>query len=208
MDNDTGQSASAFSQRFLDELAGVLARVDVEPIDLLADRLARLRSDGGRVFIVGLGGSAANASHAACDLRGLANIEAYAPTDMAAAFTAAANDYGWRQAFAQWLKISRISASDALMVLSVGGGSEDPPVSENLIEAMQIARRAGAFVCGVVGPNGGETARTADICVRMPEPPGDLRTTHTEIFQSVVWHLLVTHPALNEITPRWESLTP
>ena len=197
-----------FGQRFLDELIAVAARLNVAAVDRLADRLSNVRPCGGRVFVIGLGGSAANASHAACDLRGLAGLDAYAPTDSAASFTAAANDYGWREAFRRWLEVSRISERDVLLVLSVGGGSLDPPVSENLVTAIEVAREAGAFVCGVVGPDGGETASMADLCISVPVQDRALRTTHTEIFQSVVWHMLVTHPALKSVTPRWESLRP
>lgn len=197
---------STFSTRFLTELARAADRLDHTMVDRLAARLAEIRDAGGRVFVVGLGGGAANAAHAACDLRGLANVQAYAPTDAVASLTAAANDYGWRHAFTRWLLVSQISAADALLVFSVGGGSENPPVSENLIEAIGLARKVGAFTAGVVGPDGGATARLADLCIRTPVADPRLRTTHTEIFQSVVWHMLVTHPALGQVTPRWETL--
>lgn len=197
---------ATFSTRFLAELTRAADRLDHTMVDRLAVRLAGIRDAGGRVFVVGLGGGAANAAHAACDLRGLANVQAYAPTDTPASLTAAANDYGWRHAFTRWLLGSRLCAADALLVLSVGGGSEDPPVSENLIEAIQLARKVGAFTAGVVGPDGGATARLADLCIRTPVEDLGFRTTHTEIFQSVVWHMLVTHPALGQVTPRWESL--
>jgi D-sedoheptulose 7-phosphate isomerase len=200
--------AQSFGRRFLDELVAVAARLNLAEIDRLAERLSEIRSGGGRVFVIGLGGSAANASHAACDLRGLAGLDACAPTDNVASFTAAANDHGWRDAFNYWLKVSRICDRDALLVLSVGGGSLDPPVSECLIAAIGVARAAGAFVCGVVGPDGGETMTLADLCIRVPVEDRALRTTHTEIFQSVIWHMLVTHPALNSAAPRWESLCP
>ncbi|MGN9908689.1 SIS domain-containing protein [Phytohabitans sp. LJ34] len=201
-------NTGGFSERFLNELVATAQRFDHEAVDRLAGRLAETRRVAGRVFIVGLGGSAANASHAACDLRGLANIEAYTPADSPASLTAAANDYGWRQAFTRWLLVSRIGAQDVLLVLSVGGGSEDPPVSENLIEAVKLGRAAGAFTVGIVGPDGGETARLADLCVRIPIEDAGLRTTHTEIFQAVVWHMLATHPLLQQVVPRWESLRP
>lgn len=198
----------AFTRRFLAAIATVAERTDTDLVDQLADRLATVRDDAGRVFVVGVGGGAANASHAACDLRGLAAVEAYAPTDNSASLTAAANDYGWRHSISRWLTGSRICHRDALMVFSVGGGSEDPPVSVNLIEAITVARAAGAFVCGVVGPDGGETARLADLCVRVQVPDREFRTTHTEIYQSVIWHLLVTHPRLSASTPLWETLRP
>jgi D-sedoheptulose 7-phosphate isomerase len=197
---------TGFGPRFLAEIGSVAATLDHAAVDRLAERLARVRDEAGRVFIVGLGGGAANAAHAACDLRGLAGIEAYAPTDSPASLTAAANDYGWINAFSRWLSASRLGARDALLVLSVGGGSIDPPVSENLVKAVSFARLAGAFVCGVVGPDGGETARLADLCIRVPVTDPTLRTTHTEIFQAVVWHMLAVHPRLNTTTPKWESL--
>lgn len=199
---------SAFTRRFLAAIATVAERMDTDLVDQLADRLATVRDDAGRVFVTGVGGGAANASHAACDLRGLAAVEAYAPTDSSASLTAAANDYGWRQSISRWLTGSKICGHDALMVFSVGGGSEDPPVSVNLIEAISVARAAGAFVCGVVGPDGGETARQADLCVRVPVSDREFRTTHTEIYQSVIWHLLVSHPRLRAGTPLWETLRP
>jgi D-sedoheptulose 7-phosphate isomerase len=201
-------SGSTYGQRFLAELAEIAGRLDHSAVDRLAERLARVRTSGGRVFVVGVGGGAGNAAHAACDLRGLADIEAYAPTDSPASFTASANDYGWPHAFTRWLTVSRLGERDVLMVLSVGGGSVDPPVSENLVEAVKLARAAGAFVCGVVGPDGGETARLAQLCIRVPVVDRAFRTTHTEIYQAVVWHMLVTHPSLNATTPRWESLCP
>lgn len=197
---------TGFSRRFLVELAAIAGLLDHGAVDRLAERLARTRETGGRVFVVGLGGGAANAAHAACDLRGLAGVEAYAPTEDVASLTAAANDHGWRHAFTRWLTISRLGDGDVLLVMSVGGGSEDPPVSENLVEAVRLARSVGAFVSGVVGPAGGETARLADLCIRVPVVNRAFRTTHTEIYQSVVWHMLVTHPLLNAVTPHWESL--
>lgn len=199
---------SSFTRRFLSAVAAVAERTDADLLDRLAARLAAVRDAQGRVFVVGVGGGAANASHAVCDLRALAGVEAYAPTDNAAALTAAANDHGWQHSVSRWLIGSRIGPRDALMVFSVGGGSQDPPVSVNLVEAVAVARAADAFVCGVVGPDGGETARLADLCVRVPVPEREFRTTHTEIWQSVVWHLLVSHPALNTATPLWESLRP
>jgi D-sedoheptulose 7-phosphate isomerase len=199
---------SAFTGRFLAAIVAVAERIDTGLVDQLADRLASVRDSSGRVFVVGVGGGAANASHAACDLRGLAAFEAYAPTDSSASLTAAANDYGWRHSVSRWLTSSKVCSRDALMVFSVGGGSEDPPVSINLIEAMSVARTAGAFICGVVGPDGGETARRADLCLRVPVSVREFRTTHTEIYQSVLWHLLVSHPRLRAGTPLWETLHP
>lgn len=199
-------SDAEFMRRFLTEVAAIAEKIDCEAIEVIAERIAAVRESSGRVFIAGVGGGAANAAHAVCDLRGLADVEAYAPTDNPAALTAAANDYGWRESLSRWLACSRIGKRDMLMVFSVGGGSEDPPVSLNVVDAVRLAADAGAFVCGVVGPDGGNTAQLADICIRVPVRDRGFRTTHTEIFQSVVWHMLVTHPALNRVTPKWESL--
>ncbi|MFE7570314.1 hypothetical protein ACFU76_25655 [Streptomyces sp. NPDC057539] len=199
-------AAHRHTTRFLEVLAAVTARVDGAGIDRIARRLAEVRTAQGRLFLLGVGGGAGNATHAVCDFRNLAGLDASSPTDNAATLTASINDRGWRNAVAEWLRCSNLGPRDAVMVFSVGGGSEEPPVSVNLVEALRCAREAGAYLCGVVGPDGGETARLADDCVRVPVVERDFRTTHTEIFQSVVWHLLITHPALATIRPRWESL--
>ncbi len=199
---------TGFSKQFLDELAAISGRLDTALVDELAERLGEVRDTGGRLFILGIGGGAGNAGHAVCDLRGLAGFDAYAPTDNPASLTALTNDHGWRYAFSRWLEDSRLGPRDAVLVFSVGGGSEDPPVSVNLVEAVRLATERGAFVCGVVGPDGGETARLADVCIRVPVADLTFRTTHTEIIQSVVWHMLATHPRLNTVTPLWETLRP
>ncbi len=197
---------TGFSKQFLDELAAISGRLDTALVDDLAERLGEVRDTGGRLFVLGIGGGAGNAGHAVCDLRGLAGFDAYAPTDNPASLTALTNDHGWRYAFSRWLEGSRLGPRDAVLVFSVGGGSEDPPVSVNLVEAVRLATERGAFVCGVVGPDGGETARLADVCIRVPVADLTFRTTHTEIIQSVVWHMLATHPRLNTVTPLWETL--
>jgi D-sedoheptulose 7-phosphate isomerase len=197
---------ATFVDDFLVELSGIAHRLDRDEIDAIATRLEQLRAENGRVFVIGVGGGAANATHAVCDLRGLAGIEAYSATDNAATLTATANDYGWRQSVSRWLTGSHIGPRDLLMVFSVGGGSETPPVSVNLVEAVKVALAGGATVCGVVGPDGGETARLAHLCIRVPVLGRSFWTTHTEIYQSVVWHLLVTHPRVRATTPKWESL--
>ncbi|MFE4698487.1 SIS domain-containing protein [Streptomyces sp. NPDC001935] len=194
--------------RFLETLAAVAGDLDHTAVDRMAQRLARVRAEQGRVFLLGVGGGAGNATHAVCDLRNLAGLDAHAPTDNAATLTAAINDRGWRSAYAEWLTCANIGPRDAVMVFSVGGGSEEPPVSVNLVEALRTAQDSGAYICGVVGPDGGETARMADECLRVPVNDRDYRTTHTEIFQSVVWHMLIVHPLLAVTTPRWESLRP
>jgi D-sedoheptulose 7-phosphate isomerase len=199
-------SVDAYSSRFVAELVGVANRLDLAAVAALARRLREVRGAGGRLFCIGVGGGAANAAHAVCDFRAMADMEAYAATDNTATLTASINDHGWSGSLSRWLSGSRIGNLDALIVFSVGGGSQVPPVSLNVVEAIGLAKRRGAFVCGVVGPEGGETARSADLCIRVPVVAADLITTHTEIFQAVVWHLLVTHPELNRALPHWESL--
>jgi D-sedoheptulose 7-phosphate isomerase len=201
-------AVGAHSIRFLDELRTITESLDGRIVDEIALRLRRVREESGRVFLVGVGGGAANATHAVCDLRALAGLEAYAPTDNPAALTASINDYGWRESFARWLRCSHLDRRDAVVVFSVGGGSEDPPVSVNIVEAVRLAVDVGAFVCGVVGPDGGVTAQLADICVKVPVTDREYRTTHTEIYQAVVWHMLATHPVLAQSRPHWEVLRP
>jgi D-sedoheptulose 7-phosphate isomerase len=196
----------SFAAGYLAEAARILAQLDVAAIDRMAALLAEVRDARGRVFVLGVGGSAANASHLVNDLRKLAELEAYAPTDNVAELTARTNDEGWSRVFAGWLAVSRLGASDALLVLSVGGGSVEPPVSPNLVEAIRAAKQVGARVCGIVGRDGGYTAREADVCVVVPTVNAAHVTPHTESFQSVVAHLLVSHPALKARPTRWEEL--
>ncbi len=195
-----------FVERHLAEAAEILARLDRGAIRAVVDRLAEVRERGGRLFVLGIGGSAANASHAVNDFRKLCAIEAYAPTDNVSELTARINDDGWAAALAGWLAASRLCARDGLLVFSVGGGDEGRNVSPNLVEAIRAARRAGATVVGVVGRDGGYTARTADACVVIPTVSPDAVTPHTEAFQAVVWHLIVSHPRLKAAPTRWESL--
>jgi D-sedoheptulose 7-phosphate isomerase len=197
---------SRHTTHFVRELVAVAERLDLAEVERMAEELARRRDAGGRLFFLGVGGGAANAAHAVCDFRGMAGFEAYAPTDNSATLTASINDHGWDGSMAGWLASSRLDGRDAVVVFSVGGGSEDPPVSMNIVQAVQAAGRQGALVCGVVGPRGGATAAAADVCITVPVEAAELTTTHTEIFQAVVWHLLVTHPALNRTPPHWESL--
>ena len=193
---------------FVSVLAETVTSIDLPTVDRIAHRIARVRREQGRVFVIGVGGGAGNATHAVCDLRNLARVDAHSPTDNAATLTAAVNDRGWEEAVAESLACANLGPRDAVMVFSVGGGSEAPPVSVNLVRAVRFAAAAGAYVCGVVGPDGGETARVADDCVRVPVSDRSFRTTHTEIAQAVVWHLLVVHPALAAVSPTWESLRP
>ncbi len=172
----------------------------------MAALLARVKTDGGRVFFLGVGGSAANCSHAVNDFRKLAGIECYAPTDNVSELTARTNDEGWASVFAEWLKVSRLREQDALFVLSVGGGDLERNISPNLVGALQLARQVGAKVTGIVGRDGGYTARSADVCVVVPTVNPETVTPHVEAFQAVIWHLLVSHPLLKANPTKWESV--
>jgi D-sedoheptulose 7-phosphate isomerase len=195
-----------YIERFLDETATIAAGLDRGAIGRVVDQLVGLRDGGGRLFVLGVGGSAANAGHAVNDFRKIAGIEAYAPTDNVAELTARINDAGWESAFADWLRASRLSASDAILVLSVGGGDVERGVSVNLVRALELARAVGATILGLVGRTGGATAQVADACVIIPAASPETITPHTEAFQSVLWHLLVSHPKLQAAPMRWESL--
>lgn len=200
------ESRMSFAETFLAEAARVAAQLDRDAIERLANLLADLRRRGGRLFILGVGGSAGNASHAVNDFRKLCGIEAYAPTDNVSELTARTNDEGWETVFAAWLRVSRLRADDMLLVLSVGGGSLERNVSPNLVRALEHAREVGASIGGIVGRDGGYTARVADACVVVPSVEPSRVTPHTEAFQAVVWHLLVSHPALQATATKWESL--
>jgi D-sedoheptulose 7-phosphate isomerase len=195
-----------YTQQHLDEASRILAQLDVAAIENMATRLAALRARGGRLFFLGVGGSAANASHAVNDFRKITGIEAYAPTDNVSELTARTNDEGWASVFVEWLKISRLRADDMLCVFSVGGGNVEKNVSPNLVAALQYAKTVGAQVIGVVGRNGGYTAQVADACVIVPTVNPETVTPHSEAFQAVVWHLLVSHPALKIAATKWESV--
>ena len=195
----------SFTQQFLAEASEIIAKLDVAAIDKTVDALAQVRSRGGRLFVLGVGGSAANASHAVNDFRKIAGIETYAPTDNVSELTARTNDEGWETVFAEWLRGSRLNAKDALLVFSVGGGDLERNVSPNLVRAVQHAKAVGATVCGIVGRDGGYTAKVADACVIVPTVNAMHVTPHAEAFQAVVWHLFVTHPALKAAATKWES---
>jgi D-sedoheptulose 7-phosphate isomerase len=197
---------SSFAESYLAETAAIASRLDAAAVDRLATELAGVRDGGGRLFVLGVGGSAAHASHAACDFRKLCGFEAYAPTDNVAELTARTNDDGWEGVFASWLEGSRIGERDAVLVFSVGGGDAERGVSANLVRAVDAARKAGAKTFGVVGRDGGHVGRAADVCVVVPTVSDDRVTAHTEGMCAVVWHLLVSHPALLAATPKWESL--
>jgi D-sedoheptulose 7-phosphate isomerase len=180
--------------------------LDAESIERVASLLVSVRERAGRLFVIGVGGSAANASHAVNDFRKIAGIEAYAPTDNVSELTARINDEGWPAAFGGWLQVSRLDARDAVLVFSVGGGSLEPSVSPNIVAAIDYAKSVGASIIGIVGRDGGYTAKLADACVLIPVVHPDRITPHTEAFQAVVWHLLVSHPALQRTSTHWESI--
>jgi D-sedoheptulose 7-phosphate isomerase len=192
--------------QFLGEARRVIDGLDVEAIERMAMHLEQVRGRGGRLFILGVGGSAANASHAVNDFRKIAGIEAYAPTDNVSELTARTNDEGWSTIFVEWLKVSRMKAEDLILVLSVGGGSLEKNVSPNLVTALQYAQEVGTPVIGIVGKDGGYTARVASACAIVPTVNPDHITPHSEAFQAVVWHLLVSHPRVKTKVTKWESV--
>lgn len=195
-----------FVTRYLDEVAQVAGRLDRGAIGRLVDLLVDVRERGGRLFILGVGGSAGNASHAVNDFRKLVGLEAYTPTDNVSELTARINDDGWDTAYANWLKGSRLGSRDGVLVFSVGGGDAERNVSTNLVRAVEYAKSVGARVAGIVGRNGGFTAKMADACVIVPTVNPETVTPHTEAFQAVLWHLLVSHPRLQVSPMKWESL--
>ena len=195
----------SFANQFLDEVQKVVAQLNVDAIEKAADELAQVRERGGRLFILGVGGSAGNAGHAVNDFRKLCGFEAYAPTDNVSELTARTNDEGWATIFAEWLKGSRLSAKDGVLVFSVGGGNLDKNVSPNLVSAIQLAKKVGASIVGVVGRDGGYTAKEATACVIVPTINPAHVTPHSEAFQAVIWHLFVSHPKLKVAQTKWES---
>ena len=194
-----------FAEKFLAEAAEIVARLDRASLERAARMIGDLRATGGRLFILGVGGSAANASHAVNDFRKIAGIEAYAPTDNVSELTARTNDEGWATVFECWLKTSKLQPRDAVLVFSVGGGDMERNVSPNLVAALKLAKAVGAKIIGVVGRDGGYTAKVADACVLIPVVNPVHVTPHSEAFQAVVWHLLVSHPAVKVEQTKWES---
>jgi D-sedoheptulose 7-phosphate isomerase len=194
-----------YAEQHLDEARRILAGLDVDAIERMASLLSDLRSRGGRLFFLGVGGGAGNSSHAVNDFRKLAGIEAYAPTENVSELTARTNDEGWGSVFVEWLKTSRLTDKDMLFVFSVGGGDAARNISPNLVIALQYAKIVGAQVVGVVGRDGGYTAQVADACVIVPTVNASTVTPHTEAFQAVIWHLLISHPALKAAPTKWES---
>jgi D-sedoheptulose 7-phosphate isomerase len=188
---------------FFAQTADIAAQIDVEHVEALADNLAKIRANDGRLFILGVGGSAANASHAVNDFRKLCAIETYAPTDNVSELTARTNDDGWETVFFEWLKISRLNKNDGVLVFSVGGGNREKNVSVNLINALDHAKSIGASIMGIVGRDGGYTAQVADVSVIIPTVDDGLVTPHAEAYQAVVWHCLVSHPKLQVQETKW-----
>jgi D-sedoheptulose 7-phosphate isomerase len=196
----------SYARQHLGEALEILKRLDTVAIEKVAALLAAIKTDGGRLFFLGVGGSAANCSHAVNDFRKLAGIEAYAPTDNVAELTARTNDEGWASVFSEWLKVSHLCEKDALFIMSVGGGDAHRNISANLVGAIQLAREVGAKVTGIVGRDGGYTAQAADVCVIVPTVCPERVTPHVEAFQAVIWHLLVSHPLLKASPTKWESV--
>jgi len=194
-----------YTETHLDEAVRIINQIDPGVIERMADVLANVKSDAGRIFFLGVGGSAGNCSHAVNDFRKIVGIESYAPTDNVSELTARTNDEGWHTVFAEWLKTSKLKPADALFVLSVGGGNLEKNISPNLVEALKYGKSVGAKIVGVVGRDGGYTAQVADACVIIPTVNSETITPHSESFQAVVWHLLVSHPKLKANQTKWES---
>lgn len=195
----------SFSELYLGEASQILGRLDVAAVERMAHLIAAVRERGGRVFFLGVGGGAGHASHAVNDFRKIAGMEAYAPTDNVSELTARVNDEGWETVFINWLKGSRLQKNDMVFVFSVGGGDLERNISPNLVRALEYARKVGAAIGGVVGRDGGFTAKVADACVLIPTVNPETVTPHTESFQAMIWHLLVSHPILKAAPTKWES---
>lgn len=194
-----------YSQQHLNEAIEIIKKLDISAVEAMADLLAGVKDTGGRLFFLGVGGSAGNCSHAVNDFRKIVGIESYAPTDNVSELTARTNDEGWATIFVEWLKTSRLRKEDCVFIFSVGGGNLEKNISPNIVEALKYAKAVGAKVTGVVGRDGGYTARVADACVIIPTVNSDTVTPHSEAFQAVVWHLLVSHPKLKVNQTKWES---
>lgn len=196
----------SYSTQHLKETADIVAQINPADCEKCVAELVGVRTRGGRLFILGVGGSAANASHAVNDFRKIAGIEVYAPTDNVSELTARTNDDGWPSIFVEWLRVSKLNSKDCLFILSVGGGNLEKNVSPNLVSAMQLAKQVGARIIGIVGKDGGYTAKVADACVIVPTVNTNNITPHSEAFQAVVWHLFVSHPDLKINQTKWESV--
>ena len=199
-------SDQSFSENFLRETIAVIGKIDTAQVESIATGLAQLRERKGRLFILGVGGSAGHAGHAVNDFRKICGIESYAPTDNVSELTARVNDEGWDTSFSEWLKVSRLGKNDALLIFSVGGGSREKNISVNLVKSIELAKEMGAQVFGIVGKDGGFTAKSSDACVVIPPVYSERITPHTEGLCAVVWHLLVSHPKLAAKVTKWESV--
>jgi D-sedoheptulose 7-phosphate isomerase len=195
-----------YVRQYFDEAVSILGRLDQSTVEHTADLLLALRERGGRLFLIGVGGGAGHASHAVCDFRKIAQIESYAPSDNVSELTARVNDEGWDTCYANWLRGSRLKKADMVFVFSVGGGDAKKNISANLVRALEYAHEVGATICGVVGRDGGYTAQVADACVIVPVVHPSSITPHTESFQALIWHLLVSHPKLKVAETKWESV--
>ena len=194
-----------YSQQHLNEAGEIIRKIDAASVEKMANILVVVKAEGGRAFFLGVGGSAGNCSHAVNDFRKIVGIESYTPVDNVSELTARTNDEGWASVFSEWLKTSRLSAKDVIFVFSVGGGNLEKNISPNLVEALKLAKGVGAKIIGVVGRDGGYTAKVADACVVVPVVNKETITPHSEAFQAVIWHLLVSHPKLKANQTKWES---
>ena len=195
----------SYAQQHLKEAQEIIDQIDIEAIEKVADLLATVKKDQGRIFFLGVGGSAGNCSHAVNDFRKIVEIESYAPTDNVSELTARTNDEGWPTIFEPWLKLSKLNPKDAVFIFSVGGGNLEKNISPNLVNALKYAKQVGAKITGVVGRDGGYTAKVSEACVIIPTVNPENITPHSEAFQAVIWHLLVSHPKLKENQTKWES---
>ena len=196
----------SYTSAYLEEATRILSNLDMGAIEKMVDLLVDLRARGGRLFILGVGGSAANASHAVNDFRKIAGIEAYTPADNVSELTARTNDDGWDSVFVNWLRGSRLTSKDMILVFSVGGGHLERNISPNLVKALQYGVEVGSTICGIVGRDGGYTAKVADCCIVIPTINPQTVTPHAESFQAVIWHLLVSHPSIQMSAMKWESV--
>jgi D-sedoheptulose 7-phosphate isomerase len=195
-----------YIENYLNEVAEITSRLDKAEIEKMIGVILKVKKEQGRIFMLGVGGSAGNASHAVNDFRKIAGIECYAPTDNVSELTARVNDDGWDSSFVNWLKGSRLNQKDCIFIFSVGGGNLEKNVSVNIVNSLKYAKETGSSVIGIVGKDGGYTAKVADACVIIPTVNKDTITPHSEAFQATIWHLLVTHPAIKENEMKWESV--
>jgi len=193
------------SQKYLSEVIKIADSIKTDDCERLVEELVQLRQRSGRLFVIGLGGSAANAGHAVNDFRKIAEIETYSPTDNVSELTARANDEGFDTIFSEYLRVSKINANDAILVLSVGGGSVEKNISVSIVKALDYAKKCGTHIYGIVGRNGGYTKQVSTVCIQIPESDSHMLTPLTESYQAIVWHLIVSHPRLQKVSNKWES---